>query len=247
MKSYIICATPRTGSTLLCDLLAATKTCGAPDSYFMANADPHWLKTWGMPAEGDPTDPGYSAAMLQGAIKSGTASTDVFGLRLMRSDLPALSALIDKTHPGRSSDSARFAAAFGDVLYIHLRRRDKLAQAVSLVKAEQTGLWHVAPDGTEVERLAPPAEPVYDHARIATKLANLEADDATWIDWFVAEAIDPLTVGYENLAAHPQEELTRICTRLSVPPPKSVKSNLAKMADAVSEDWMRRFEEEVGA
>lgn len=247
MKSYIICATPRTGSTLLCDLLTATKTCGAPDSFFMANADPHWLKAWGMPVEGDPTDPGYCVDMLKGAVKAGKGGTDVFGLRLMRSDLPALSSMIAAVHSGLKSDTERLAAAFGDVLYIHLRREDKLAQAVSLVKAEQTGLWHVAPDGTEVERLAPPAEPVYDHARIAAKLANLEADDATWTDWFDAQQIRPLSIGYENLAAHPQKELTRICTRLSVPPPKSVKANLAKMADAVSEDWIRRFREEAGA
>ena len=33
-------------------------------------------------------------------------------------------------------------------------RENKLAQAVSLIKAEQTGLWHIAPDGTELERVA---------------------------------------------------------------------------------------------
>ena len=29
-------------------------------------------------------------------------------------------------------------------------------------KAQQTGLWHIAPDGTELERVAPAQEPHYD-------------------------------------------------------------------------------------
>lgn len=248
MKSYIVCATPRTGSTLLCGLLTATKHCGAPDSFFMANADPHWLKVWGMPVDGDLADPGYCTAMLQGAIAAGKGGTDVFGLRLMRSDLPALCALIGTAYPGYDSDKARLEAVLGDVLYIHLRREDKLAQAVSMVKAEQTGLWHVAPDGREVERLAPPAEPVYDRARIAAKLAELEALDTAWIDWFAAEKIAPMTIGYENLAADPAAEVSRICAALGQPSPApgSLKPGVAKLADAVSLGWMRRFREQTG-
>ncbi len=44
--SYIICATPRTGSTFLCDLLAATGVAGAPDSFFMRDVDPVWAEDW---------------------------------------------------------------------------------------------------------------------------------------------------------------------------------------------------------
>jgi len=246
MKSYILCATPRTGSTLLCDLLAATKQCGAPDSFFMANVDPHWRKVWGMPTEGDPADPAYCAAMLLGAVTAGKGGTDIFGLRLMQSDLPALSALIGRVHPGLGSDRARLEAAFGEVLYIHLSRVDKLAQAISLVKAQQTGLWHIAPDGTEVERLAPPADPVYDFDRIARQLEELDAYDAAWTDWFAANGIAPLTVGYESLAAKPEEQLARICARLGVPAPEDVKANLGKLADAISRDWIDRFRKEAG-
>ncbi len=246
MKSYILCATPRTGSTLLCDLLTATKHCGAPDSFFMRDVDPHWLTQWGMPVDGSPDDPDYCAAMLKGAIAAGKGETDIFGLRLMRATLPDLCALIDTVHPGLSTDRARLEAAFGEVLYIHLQREDKLAQAVSLVKAQQTGLWHIAPDGTEVERLTPPADPVYDFDRITRQLEELEAYDAAWADWFGTNAIDPLTVGYESLAAAPQEQLARICARLGVPAPEDVKTNLGKLADAVSRDWIDRFRKEVG-
>ncbi|WP_425403532.1 Stf0 family sulfotransferase [Hwanghaeella sp.] len=246
MKSYIICATPRTGSTLLCDLLTATGRTGAPDSFFMTGIDAKWLEHWGMPVEGSPEDPAYCAAMLKGAINAGTAGTGIFGLRLMHRYLDRLAALIDRVHPGCRNDKARLAAAFGDVLYIHLRRRDKLAQAISLVKAQQTGLWHIAPDGTEVERLAPPAEPVFDFQHIAATLEELESHDTAWTDWFDTEGIEPLTVDYESLSENPGKELERICAALGVaaPPPDSIAPGVAKLADAVSRDWMERFREE---
>lgn len=147
MDSYIICSTPRTGSTLLCDLLAATKVAGNPDSFFMRDIDPVWAEQWGLPGRADRSDAAHCAAYLATAVRAGKGQTSIFGLRLMRENLGDLSAMIDKVHPGLPSDRDRLQAAFGKVLYIHLAREDKLAQAVSMVRAEQTGLWHIVPTG----------------------------------------------------------------------------------------------------
>lgn len=242
-ESYIICGTPRTGSTLLCDLLAATKIAGNPDSFFMRDVDPAWASAWGLPVRGNLSDAEYSAAYLKAAVKAGRGETGVFGLRLMRESLEDLSALIDKVAPGLSSDKARLEAAFGDILYIHLAREDKLAQAVSMVKAEQTGLWHVAPDGRELERLAPPKEPEYDFERIAAKVAELQRYDAAWATWFEEQGITPLRIGYERLAANPAEVLAIVCDALGIPAPApaTVRPGVAKLSDAVSMEWMRRY------
>lgn len=43
LDGYIICATPRTGSTLLRDLLASTRAAGGPDSFFMREIDHHGI------------------------------------------------------------------------------------------------------------------------------------------------------------------------------------------------------------
>src|SRR3954462_227182 len=113
MDSYIICATPRTGSTLLCDLLASTKVAGAPDSFFMGDIDPAWAKQLGLPVRDDRNDASYAAAYLKAAMTAGRGQTGIFGLRLMREDLNALLALIGRVFPGRSSDQDRLEAAFG--------------------------------------------------------------------------------------------------------------------------------------
>lgn len=243
LDGYIICGTPRTGSTLLCDLLASTKRSGNPDSFYRRQSVDWWAEEWGLPPRATMSGEAFEAAYLAAALAAGRGGTAIFGLRLMRENLEELAAIAERLHPGLPSDRARLEKAFGRLLYIHLFREDKLAQAVSLVKAQQTGLWHVAPDGTEIERLAPPQEPQYDVERIARQLAELEAYDRAWNAWFAAQGIDPLRIGYESLSADPAAALARICAALGVPAPAAaeVRPGVAKLADETSLDWMRRF------
>lgn len=246
--AYVICGTPRTGSTLLIDLLAKTRAAGEPDSFFRRQSIDNWMKEWGLPPRASLDEGAFNRLYLDAAIRAGRAGTPIFGLRLMRENLEALMAMIANVHGPLPSDRARFERAFGRTLFIHLRREDKLAQAISLVKAEQTGLWHVAPDGTEIERLAPHREPDYDFERLSRKLAELEGYDAAWNRWFDAEGIEPLRIGYERLSADPAAELARICAalRIAAPPAAEVRPGVAKLADATSAEWMRRYREEVG-
>ncbi|UVK40107.1 sulfotransferase [Mesorhizobium sp. AR10] len=240
---YIICGTPRTGSTLLCHLLASTKTAGNPHSFYRRQDVSEWAEDWNLPDRNTMNELEFNAAYLNAAIAAGTGGTGVFGLRLMRENLDELSAILDQIFPGLSSDKARFERAFGHVLYIHLSRENKLAQAVSLVKAEQTGLWHIAPDGTEIERLAPAREPQYDFARIKRQFTELETYDAAWNIWFEEQRITPLRVGYERLSSNPAATLVLICEALGVQVPNAddVRPGVAKLSDETSLDWMRRY------
>ncbi|MES2434489.1 MAG: Stf0 family sulfotransferase [Pseudomonadota bacterium] len=243
LKSYIICSTPRSGSTLLCDLLTATRGAGAPDSFFMTDVDAVWAQAWQLPARGDLSDAAYSVAYLAAAIKTGTADTGVFGLRLMQENLAGVMAMIAAVYSGLASDRARLQAAFGEVLFVHLTRDDKLAQAVSLIKAEQSGLWHIGPDGAELERLSPPQEPRYDFARIRAVVVELQAFDAAWLHWFAVQGIAPLLVEYDSLAADPVAAVVQICAALGVPAPVagSLTPGVAKLADAASAAWIRQY------
>lgn len=241
--AYIICGTPRTGSTLLCDLLASTKRTGAPHSFYRRQDIAAWAEEWGLPDRGTMSELDFNVAYLNAATAAGKGGTGIFGLRLMRENLDELSAILDRIHPGLPSDKARFERAFGRVLYMHLSREDKLAQAVSLIKAEQTGLWHVAPDGTEIERVGPPGEPHYDFQRIKDEVGELEAYDTAWNMWFARQEITPLRIGYERLASNPAAILISICEALGVQPPSvdDIRPGVAKLSDATSFEWMRRY------
>ena len=243
---YIICGTPRTGSTLLCNLLTSTKTAGNPDSFFGRKSMSDWAAEWRLPARDLMSEKDFNIAYLHAAIAAGKGGTGIFGLRLMRENLDELSEIIDQIFTDLPSDRARLEKAFGRMLYIHLSREDKLAQAISLVKAEQTGLWHVAPDGTEIERLAPPQEPHYDFARIHRQVLELEGYDTAWNSWFEAQGIEPLRIGYESLSANPAAALNGICEVLGVQPP-SVSPGVAKLADETNLEWARRYRLDVEA
>ena len=246
-SSYILCGTPRTGSTLLCEMLAASGVAGVPDSYLASKFVPWWAGEWGLPSQ-EAAGEAFWPAYLEKALKVGRGGTGVFGLRLMREDLEAALAVLDGLWPGLPDDRARFEQAFGPVLFLHLSREDKLAQAVSLVKAQQTGLWHIAPDGREVERLAPPAPPVYDFARLAAEVARLEAFDAAWEPWFAAQGIEPLRLRYETVAQDPATAVEAVLRGLGVTVPdlSALKPAVAVLADEVSAEWIRRYREEAG-
>ncbi|MEZ2333344.1 Stf0 family sulfotransferase [Mesorhizobium sp. RCC_202] len=241
--AYVICGTPRTGSTLLCDLLTSTKRMGEPHSFYRRQNIMEWAEDWGLPASHTMSELDFNVGYLEAAIAAGKGGTDIFGLRLMRENLDELSAILDQIYPGFASDKARFGKAFGRTLYMHLSREDKLAQAVSLIKAEQTGLWHVAPDGTEIERVGPPGEPRYDFRRIKDMVGELEAYDTAWNTWFAEQEIEPLRIGYEYLSRDPAATLIAICETLGVQSPNAddVKPGVAKLSDATSLDWMRRY------
>lgn len=243
--AYIICGTPRTGSTLLCRLLKSAGA-GDPDSFFGRRFIPEWAEGWGLPEVQSMSPEAFARAYLGAAIEAGKGGTDVFGLRLMRENVVDLDEFVDLVHPALPAGRARFERAFGPLLYVHLSRRDKVGQAISLVKAQQSGLWHVAPDGTELERLAPPRDPVYDFAQLHREVTELESFDAAWNVWFAEQGIEPYRIAYEDLSADPAGELARLCAALGIEAPDAVdvKPAVAKLADATSREWAQRYRRE---
>lgn len=66
VRSYLTCGTPRTGSTLLCGLLAATGVAGKPESYFRLPDEPSYGERWGVqPAQTAGDQVGTDLEVLQ--------------------------------------------------------------------------------------------------------------------------------------------------------------------------------------
>jgi LPS sulfotransferase NodH len=252
VRAYVICTAPRSGSTLLCRMLAATGVAGNPDSYFHQPSLAAWLADLEVTA--DPAWRGRDAlrAAFGAAMQQGRGATGVFGLRLQRHSFAffseKLAEMVPETAARAGNDAARMAALFGPVGFIHLRREDKVAQAVSLLKAEQSGLWHVAPDGRELERLAPPRAPHYDAGAIAARRDMLAGYDRDWAAWFTEQGVTPLRLTYEALAADPGGELARVLAHLGLPKDaaEGVTPGVRKLADATSRAWCARFRAEAG-
>lgn len=248
-RSYILCTSPRSGSTLLCKLLSATGVAGHPGSYFHRPSLEAWLTSFGLPAIADEAEAATLQRVFDAAMKKGCGGTEVFGLRLQRHSFAYFTEKLGVLHAGLATDLERLRKAFGETLFIHLTRQDKVEQAVSYVKAEQSGLWHRAPDGTELERLSEPKEPEYDVGAIKAEHDRFTAFDREWLTWFERQRIQPLRITYEDLSSDPKGELARILKRLGLNAEKAeeVTPGVAKLADAVSAQWVARFRQTLDA
>ena len=240
IDAYIICGTPRSGSTMLCDLLLDSGA-GVPASYFRRQSIPGIAQKLGV--EPKPDDPDFEPAYLAAVLAAGRGGGRQFALRLMQENAPELLAMLDRLHPGLPGDPARLAAAFGTIRYVHLSRADKVAQAVSLLKAARTGLWHKHADGGDRERYAPAGDTAYEPEMLAETVGRLEADDAAWRSWFAAQGIAPFSITYEQFAVDPAAVMAPLLAFLGLDPAIAarLRPRTAKLADAQSADWISRF------
>ncbi|MDZ4054266.1 MAG: Stf0 family sulfotransferase [Phenylobacterium sp.] len=244
--SYMICTAPRSGSTLLCRLLAETAVAGKPASHFHEPSVAEWMRRLGVEPEAGASEREVVEACIQAARSQGCSENGLFGLRLQRPSFAFFFSRLALVHPGALSDRDRFEGVFGRTLFIHLSRTDKVEQAVSCLKAEQTGLWHVAADGSDVERIGPPREPEYDGQQLQAWVDAMVGYDWDWNRWFASEAIEPVRVTYDHLSRDPQGVVRRILDSLGLDPAAAghVAPSLRKMADDTNQAWVTRFRAE---
>lgn len=212
-------------------MLAATGVAGDPQSYFHRPDVSTWAQGLGLPAKAPLAD-------ILKAIKA-TARGGITGIRVQRDSFPFLMDTLSDYGP---TDPDRFYGALGTTKFIWLRRTDKLAQAVSLLRAQQTGLWHRNTDGSDLERL-PPEGSGYDTSAITAQIKAFQAADRAWLNWFGDHQIAPWSLTYESLVDDPQMMLRLILMHLGQDGDiaDGVACQTARLADATSADWIARY------
>ncbi|WP_165824318.1 Stf0 family sulfotransferase [Micromonospora globispora] len=233
IDSYFICATPRTGSSLLCGLLASTGVAGRPEAYFRVPDEPVWAGRWGL----DPDAFGYGD-FVAAALAAGRTDNGVFGAKLMWGTLDRVVDGLATVHSELAGvDDALLRRAFGRTAFLHLERDDVLAQAVSWLRAEQTDLWYVGcPDANG-------RDPRYDQDGIADLLRTIDAHNRAWREWFAAYGVRPHRVRYEELAADPVGVTRAILDALGLdlPDGASIRPRHRRQADALNQEWITRY------
>jgi LPS sulfotransferase NodH len=236
IESYFVCATPRTGSSLLLGLLESTGVAGRPEAYFRHPDEQRWADRWGIPG---PAGPAFDyPAFVRAARAAGTTPNGVFGAKLM---WRTLDEVVAKLAPGTTgADPAVLESAFGPVRYVYLRREDVLAQAVSWLRAEQTRTWWAGDPGGAVE------EPRYDAAGIAGLLDTIAEHNAAWRAWFHRYGITPYEITYEQLTADLAGTTRGVLAHLGLDPAASrpIAPRHRRQADHLNEAWARRYRAE---
>jgi LPS sulfotransferase NodH len=251
-RAYIVCATPRSGSTLLCEMLIASRVAGRPAEHIET------LRPLGRPSEpreyfGDLADESVLALLpasagphphhaplaerLASLLRDATTPNGVFGTKVMwgyfgdlqvrLGELPQLAALDERQ---------RLERLLGDVRYVHVSRADHVAQAVSLWRAVQTRAWRAETDDA--------CQPVYSFGGIDHLVRMLDDHDCAWRAWFAHHGVEPLRLDYGEIAADPPAALRRTLEFLGVEGAPPDQAPLRRQAGEQSREWAARYQRE---
>lgn len=234
-RSYLLCTTVRTGSTLLCELLTSTGLAGHPSELFSPPGRRTLAGTWGTP-----TVTAYVDELLRRLV----TPNGVFGAKV---GIPALTDLLEHLRAEGDDASAHelLAEAFPGLRYVWISRRDRVRQAVSWERAVQTGLWtHTgAPPPIVVPR------PRFDAAAIRRRIDAIERDERWWADLFAEAGVGPVRVFYEDLVADGAAVVRRVLDELGIDtagPLWLSAPRVRRQADARSERWVQRYHQAAG-
>ena len=255
--SYLVCSTQRSGSSLLCELLKGSEVAGVPDEYFET------LRSTGIPRQArqyfeapglqevvdrlPPLKPGRPEAIgefegwFRYALQRGTSRNGVFGAKMMWNYLDDFRDRVREL-PGlqQLSFTQALDEIFPNLRIIFVRRRDKVAQAVSLWKAIQTEQWRAEGSG-ESERAAE-----YNYRALKHLVTELHRWDASWEDWFHATGREPIRVIYEEFVNSRASTVGRLLDALGVDPPEveGEKGPLRRQANDLSRNWVEQFRQD---
>jgi LPS sulfotransferase NodH len=250
--SYLVCATPRSGSTLLCETLSKTGVAGNPLEFFEAVPetgvprrpldylvgleDPDLLGL----VERAPSHvaPPYSDVRayasydehLERVRRDGTTPNGVFGAKIMWAHLEDLGRRLGAPDLGALVDEL-----FDRPRFVWVRRQDTVRQAVSLWRAMQTQSWRAENE--------PGGEPRYSFIALHHLVSLLSAHDAAW-ERFLAATDSVLTLTYEDIASDLAGSLERTLAHIGVEAPDGALDALPTMrrqADERSDEWVAAY------
>lgn len=235
LDSYLICATPRTGSTLLCGLLDSSGVAGHPASYFNRKTLDVYAAEWRIAR---PADGRVDETFVRAALAAGRTPNGVFGGRVMAETLPELVSGLAAGPGATGTDLEVLSTHLGRLGFVHLRRGDAVAQAVSWARAEQTHFWH-----PHEETIPGGRDPRYDEEQIGRLVSTIEEAEAGWSAWFATQGIRPHEVTYEELAADPLRSAQDVLDHLGleVPPGRDLVVAHHRQADELNAEWISRF------
>jgi trehalose 2-sulfotransferase len=236
--SYIICATPRSGSHLLCEALASTKLAGKPDEYFITHEGRLENETGNIAEQfGQMTLPEFRDFV----VGVGSTPNGAFGISILWGDFEHILRNY-RTLPEFQNLNDREVCdkLFNNPKYIWLTRQDKVRQAVSLEKAIQTDVWRKSTH----EQFEARQEPKFDFEKVDFRRRRLEESDAGWQKFFAQHDITPFNVVYEELVHTYEETAINILDFLGIPHPDTIEfgpRRLQKLADKQSEEWVASY------
>ncbi len=223
-------------------LLDSTGVAGHPEAYFRAPDEPLWAQRWQLPRT---RDGGFHYGdYVAAALGHGRTTNGVFGAKLMWGTLQELIDKLTGVAPEPAGgDVGVLTRTFGATTFVYVRRDDVLAQAVSWLRAEQTGTWYIG-GNTEISGDGDTGgAPRYDRQQITELIRTIDEHNAAWRAWFASVGIQPYEVRYEALAADPVAVTHGVLDflGLQLPAGHAIVPRHRRQADALNQQWTARY------
>lgn len=220
-KRIVVIFTPRSGSTWLSDLMAKTEVLGYADEVFYPPLFGITTKTVKARTELD---------YVNGAEAAWASGNNIFSVKVSMGDILRFSTM-------------SFFQHFAGASFIHLRRSDLIAQAVSLFLAVESGTFHARTDAVQTK---------FDPKTIdRTKMINgiklwachiLNYECLAEIE-FLRYNIRPLRLIYEDIVWDPRGTIQMICKYSAVKdaPNFSREPSFQRIGDEFNDEVVSTF------
>lgn len=195
--SYMLCSTPRCGSTLLEFLLLKCGAMGVPHEYLNTSVHmPALARRFGLLDS-------YGRLNLDQYIEEvrrrRTTANGVFGLKAHYNQISAL--INNRCIAGLLSESK----------LVRIKRHNTFDQAISYYIALRTGRWS-SPSGVSVER----PHVHYDFEGIKKAVSDIKKEEDGWDTLTYGRSSTIFTVLYDDLVKSPNEVCRSICGHIGV-------------------------------
>lgn len=196
---YMLATVPRTGSSFVSHLLWQTGCLGAPLEYlnFLPSGPPRFAVE----------EPDKRVALWRSMLRLRTSPNGVFGVKCFSLQLREL----QRRNPELLIEAMRLLLFRGPATrVIRLKRRDRVAHAISYARAAASGIWRQEQESGGAAMVDYSAKAV-DDAR-----AYLDLQEADWELLFADYRIEPLTLWYEDIAEQPAAAIRTVADFLDV-------------------------------
>jgi trehalose 2-sulfotransferase len=232
-RHLLLCATHRTGSNLLEQYLKASKVAGRPREYYSPSLTAKFAESMNLPR------PDEDFAAYQQAIqRTWTTPNGVFGAKIMWRHLQHVQNKLG--HQGHVWDALTIAHPNPSV--VHVTRKDKVRQAISMVRAKQSGLYSTV--HLDYGRQAEVAPGNYDFHAIHFHVEKFTQEDELWVKLFQEKGITPHTIVFEEFIKAPKEQTEGLLSAFGLPIPTEwelPRVQNRKQSDELSKQWQERY------
>lgn len=249
--TYLVLATPRSGSTLLGQALNSTDLAGDPREHF-GHKMAFWARKWDTPT---------IKAFVDQLMTERSTSNGVFGSKLLYSHLRNLERVARQEEQYRDLPlPVILGSLFPNLHYLWITRDDTVRQAISYWKAKETGIW-----GQEQARAGRTGQgrrqfvkgvretgktPEYDEQGIAALYRSIVEEDAATANFFREGGIEPMHVVYEQFVRDYEPTTRRMLQFLGIAIPEELvigDPRTVRLADDTTDEWAARFREALAA